>query len=92
VSYFLYTCFAHIVCILEQVNKNILGRHEAHGWFSLLCKNDTDETRTLVQRINNISVGHSHAGAFIIEEKRRFVKSSRHLKRSDKKVRWRCAT
>jgi len=25
----------------------------AHGSFSLLCKNNIDETRTLVQRINN---------------------------------------
>jgi len=39
--------------MLGRVNKEILGRHEAHGRFSLLCKNDTDETRTLVQRLKN---------------------------------------
>jgi len=52
-SYFLYAWFAHIVCMLEQVNKKLLGRHEAQGRFSLLCKNNTDETRTMVQRFNN---------------------------------------
>jgi len=37
-----------------------------------------------------ISVGHHHAGSVNFEEKRRFVKSIRHLKRSYEKVRWRC--
>jgi len=53
-SYFLYAWFAHVVCILEQVNKEILGRREAHGRFSVLCKNNTDETRALVQHTNYI--------------------------------------
>jgi len=54
-SYFLYeyAWFAHVACILKQVNKEILGRHKAHGRFSLLCKNNTDETRALVQRNSN---------------------------------------
>ena len=47
-SYFLYAWFADIVCILDQVNKEILGRHETQG---KLC--NTDKTRALVQRINN---------------------------------------
>jgi len=33
--YFLYAWFTHVVCILQQVNKDIVGRHEAHGRFSL---------------------------------------------------------
>jgi len=47
-SYFLYAWFAHIVCILDQVNKEILGRHETQGKLY-----NTDKTRALVQRINN---------------------------------------
>jgi len=43
-SYFLYAWFARVVCILEKVNKEILGRHEPHTRLSLLCKNITDET------------------------------------------------
>jgi len=31
-SYFLYACFAHFLCILEQVNKEILGRHETRNF------------------------------------------------------------
>jgi len=56
--YFLYAWFAHMVCILEQVSKEIVGHHKAHGKFSLLCKTNNDERRTLTQCINNISVGH----------------------------------
>jgi len=46
--------FVYLVCtnclIFEQVNKKILGRHEARGGF---CCYATDEMCTLVQRINN---------------------------------------
>jgi len=52
-SYFLYAWFARVVCILEQVNKEILGCHEAHRRLTLLCKYNADETRALVERINN---------------------------------------
>jgi len=52
-SYFFDAWFAHFVCILEQVNKEILGRHETQGKLSLLCKNNTEKTRALIQRINN---------------------------------------
>jgi len=57
-SYVLYACFAHVVWILEVIeklkeNKKILGPHEAHEKFSLLCKNYADETRALVQHIFN---------------------------------------
>jgi len=62
-SYFLYAWFAPIACILEQVNKEFLGRHETQGKLLLLCKNNTDKMRTVVQRINNLSVGHRHTGA-----------------------------
>jgi len=51
--FLLYASSAHYVCILELVNIENLGRHEAHGRFLLLCKNNTDEKRTLVQRISN---------------------------------------
>ena len=37
-SYFLYAWFAHIVCILEQVNEEILGRHETRKVFVVMHK------------------------------------------------------
>ena len=86
ISHFLYTWFAHVVWILEQVNKEVLGRHKAHGRFSLWCKNNTDETRTLVQRISYIG-WPPYAVALNNWGKWRFVKSIRHLKRSNEKVR-----
>jgi len=62
--YFLYVWFACIVCILEQVNKEILGRHETQGKFLLLCENNADKTRALAGTMHKqLSVGHRHTGA-----------------------------
>jgi len=55
-SCFLYAWFAHIVWILEVIEEEqekILRHHETHGRFSLLWKNNTDETRILVQHIKH---------------------------------------
>jgi len=38
-------------------------------FYSLLCKNNTDEMRTLVQLFNySISAGHCHTGALILRK------------------------
>jgi len=62
-SYFLYSWFAHIACILEQVKKSLGAKKHTEGCRcyakAMLMR------RTLVQRINSISVGHSHTGALI---------------------------
>jgi len=91
-SYFLYAWFAHFICILDQVTRENLGCHEAHGRFSLLCK------KKLMRRVHwynastTISAGHHHTGALNNCGKMKICKSIRHLKRLDKKVRWRYTT
>jgi len=45
-------------------NTEILRRHEAHGRFSLLRKNNTDEARTPKQPTASTSGGHCHTEVF----------------------------
>jgi len=52
IPYFLYAWFPHFVCILDQVNKEILWRHEARGRYPLPGKENFDETHTPIQRVN----------------------------------------
>ena len=50
--YFLF-CLHTLTVFWNKKIKKILGHHKAHGRFSLLRKNNTDEMNKLVQRINN---------------------------------------
>jgi len=69
-----------------------MRRHKAHGRFLLLQKSNADEMRTPKQCTNNYFSWSPSYRSVVIEDKWRFVKSIRHLKRSEINVGWRCAT